>query len=303
MGGFWSSPAPPLTEANLQDQTGKVFIVTGATSGYGLLLARILYRRNGKVYLAARDTAKLQQVADDLKHDFPNSAGEVDFFHLDLSDLSTIKISADAFLAKESQLHALWHNAGVMIPPQGSKTKQGYELQLGTNNIGPFLLTKLLVAPRAPTPAIDFTNLDYHNDEWAWVKYGRSKAGNVLQAAALARRAKDDGIASLALDPGVAITGLQRTMSGWLLVIIRLISQRPEIGAYTQLYAGLQPDLDVQQPETWGKPGNLPRIARLLTSAAVVPPGKLVGGRADLFDGEASEKFWQWNEEQIKPYV
>lgn len=199
----------------------QVFIVTGATSGYGLLLARILYQRNGKVYLAARDTAKLQQVADDLKHDFPNSTGEVDFFHLDLSDLSTIKISADAFLAKESQLHALWHNAGVMIPPQGSKTKQGYELQLGTNNIGPFLLTKLLyptlaktaaglpansvrviwvsssVAPRAPTPAIDFTNLDYHNDEWAWIKYGRSKAGNVLQAAALARRAKDDGIASL----------------------------------------------------------------------------------------------------------
>lgn len=143
------------------------------------------------------------------------------FFHLDLSDLSAIKGSADAFLAKESQLHVLWHNAGVMIPPQGSKTKQGYELQLGTNNIGPFLLTKFLypalvkaaagspansvrvvwvspsMAPRAPNPAIDFTNLDYHKDEWAWVKYSRSKAGNVLQATALAQRARDDGIASL----------------------------------------------------------------------------------------------------------
>ncbi|KAH8701099.1 putative short-chain dehydrogenase [Talaromyces proteolyticus] len=309
MGGFLSSMAPPLTEANLPDQTGKVFIVTGATSGYGLLLATILYQRNGTVYLAARDTTKLQQVADGLRTRFPNSTGSVHSLALDLSDLSTIKRSADEFLSRESKLHVLWHNAGVMIPRQGSTTKQGYELQLGTNNVGPTLLTKLLypalknaaadpqtpkdsvrvvwvssvVATRAPTPAIDFDNMDYHTDEGAWSKYGRSKAGNVLQAAALARRGKDDGIT---LDPGVAMTGLQRTMPGWLQIIVRLIAQKPEIGAYTQLYAGLQPDLDVHKPETW-----------------VVPPGKLVSGRADFFDRELSERFWDWNEEQVKAYL
>ncbi|KAL2851140.1 hypothetical protein BJY01DRAFT_209263 [Aspergillus pseudoustus] len=200
-----------------------------------------------------------------------------------------------------------------MIPPQGSKTKQGYELQLGTNNLGPFLLTKLLypalknaaadpaspahsvrvvwvssgVAPRAPKPAIDFNNMDYHKDEGAWSKYGRSKAGNVLQAAALARRGKDDGVVSVTLDPGVAMTGLQRTMPGWLQIIVRLlIAQKPEVGAYTQLYAGLQPDLDVHKPESW-----------------VVPPGKLVNGRQDLFERGLSERFWEWNEEQVKAYV
>jgi NAD(P)-dependent dehydrogenase (short-subunit alcohol dehydrogenase family) len=198
-------------------------MVTGATSGYGLLLATTLYQRNGIVYLAARDATKLQQVADDLHARFPNSAGSVHSLALDLSDLSTIKGSAEKFLSKESKLHVLWHNAGVMIPPQGSTTKQGYELQLGTNNVGPTLLTKLLypalknaaadpqtpkdsvrvvwvssgVAPRAPTPAIQFDNMNYHNDEGAWSKYGRSKAGNVLQAAALARRGKDDGIVSV----------------------------------------------------------------------------------------------------------
>lgn len=124
-------------------------------------------------------------------------------------------------MAKENKLHVLWHNAGVMIPPQGSTTKQGYELQLGTNNIGPFLLTKILypalknaaaeaptdsvrvvwvsssIAPWAPKPALDFENMDYHKNESAWGKYGRSKAGNVLQAAALARRGKNDGVVSV----------------------------------------------------------------------------------------------------------
>jgi NAD(P)-dependent dehydrogenase (short-subunit alcohol dehydrogenase family) len=191
----------------------------------------------------------------------------VHFFALDFTDLTTIKKAADEFLSRESKLHVLWHNAGVMIPPQGSKTKQGYELQLGTHNVGPTLLTKFLypalknaaaepgtakdsvrvvwvssvVVSGAPTPAIDFDNLDYHVDEGAWVKYRRSKAGNILQAVAFAERAKDDGIASVVgvaiqpslsmvlyligsctqtLDPGVAMTNLQRTMPGWLQVIV-----------------------------------------------------------------------------------
>ncbi|KAL5343033.1 hypothetical protein BJX70DRAFT_355479 [Aspergillus crustosus] len=307
--GFFSS-SPPLTEANLQDQSGKVFIVTGASSGYGYILASILYQRNGTVYLAARDTKKLSQVADEFKQRFPASTGRVDFFQLDLSDLTTIAKSANEFLAKESQLHVIWHNAGVMVPPQGSKTKQEYELQLGVNVVAPFLLTKLLyptlaktaaqspphsvrvvwvssgVAPLSPKPPIDYTNLDYHKDEGAWAKYGRSKAGIVLLSAALARRGKQDGVVGVTLDPGVAITSLQRSLSKLMLALVRIIAQKPETGAYTQLYAGLQPDLDVLKPETW-----------------VVPPGKLVKTRADLFSVQESEKFWDWCEAQVKVYV
>ena len=108
-----------------------------------------------------------------------------------------------------------------MIPPQGSKSAQGYELQLGTNNVAPFLFTKLLLpilaktaktappnsvrvvwvsstaALLAPKPAIDLSNMDYQKDELAWTKYSRSKAGNVLHSAEFARRYRDDGIISI----------------------------------------------------------------------------------------------------------
>ncbi|GMF78940.1 unnamed protein product [Aspergillus oryzae] len=197
------------------------FVVTGATSGYGLHLATILYQHGGKVYLAARNASKAQSVIDDITRRHPESKGQLAYLHLDLGDLSTIKKSAEEFLTKESKLHVLWNNAGVMIPPQGSTTAQGYELQLGTNVIGPFLFTKLLypalakaaadsppnsvrvvwlsssAVRMAPTPAIDFSNMDYHKDEGAWTKYGRSKAANVLLAVEFARRSKKDGVASI----------------------------------------------------------------------------------------------------------
>ena len=80
----------------------------------------------------------------DIKSRAPQSKGSLLFLHLDLDDLTTIQSSAKTFLGDNDRLDVLWNNAGVMVPPQGSKTKQGYELQLGTNNVGPFLFTKLL---------------------------------------------------------------------------------------------------------------------------------------------------------------
>ncbi|KAH8689319.1 hypothetical protein BGW36DRAFT_275761, partial [Talaromyces proteolyticus] len=178
-----------LTEDNLPDQTGKVFIVTGASGGIGLALVSILYERNAKVYLAARSRDKARKAIENIKYAYPDSCGHITFLQLDLSDLRTIHKSADKFLSKELRLDVLWNNAGVMVPPQGSKTAQGYELQLGTNNIGHHLFTRFLhpllsqtakiahpgsvrvvwvssgAAIRAPIPAIDFTNMDYHHEE------------------------------------------------------------------------------------------------------------------------------------------
>lgn len=143
------------------------------------------------------------------------------FLKLDLDDLTTIKASAEEFLRKEKRLDVLWNNAGVMVPPQGSKTKQGYELQLGTNNVAPFLFTKLLIpvlsktakdAPAgsvrvvwvsssaagntSPKGGVDMSNLDYKKDQGVWYKYGMSKAGNILQATEFAKRYRNDGINS-----------------------------------------------------------------------------------------------------------
>lgn len=131
--------------------------------------------------------------------------------------MTTIRASADEFLAKETRLDVLWNNAGVMVPPQGSKTAQGYELQLGTNCIAPFLFTQCLypilvktakIASKgsvrvvwlassaighAPIPAIDLDNMDYQRDESAMVKYARSKCANVLYAVEAARRDAKSG--------------------------------------------------------------------------------------------------------------
>lgn len=185
----------------------------------------ILYQHHAKVYVAARSEAKATTAIEDIKAKHPHSTGELVFLQLDLSDLNHIKSSAQEFLNKESRLDVLWNNAGVMVPPQGSTTAQGYELQLGTNNLAPFLFTKLLLpvlkktaassakktvrvvwvsssaAEIAPRPAIDFSNINYESkDEGIWTKYMRSKAGNVLHAAEFDRRMKDHGIMSLVGD-------------------------------------------------------------------------------------------------------
>lgn len=197
--------------------------MTGASSGIGEQLAQILYQKNAKVYVAARSQEKANKAIEQIKVKAPDSNGEVRFLHLDLDDLTTIKASADAFLSENDRLDVLWNNAGVMIPPQGSKTKQGYEKQLGTNNVAPFLFTKLLLptlaktastAPKdsvrvvwvsssaaelsiVPKGGVDLENLDYKVDKGPWVKYGVSKAGNVLHASELAKRAGTEGIISV----------------------------------------------------------------------------------------------------------
>ncbi len=195
--------------------------MTGSSSGVGKDLAQILYSKDAKVYIAVRSEAKATKVIAQIKENFPQSKGELAFLHLDLGDLTTIKKSAEDFLAKEDRLDVLWNNAGVMVPPQGSKTTQGYELQLGTNNVAPFLFTKLLTpilvktaksAPAAsvrvvwvsssaaelsPKNGIDMDNLDYKKDAMAWTKYAVSKAGNYYHATEFAKQHKADGIISV----------------------------------------------------------------------------------------------------------
>ncbi|KAK9320878.1 hypothetical protein V1517DRAFT_328031 [Lipomyces orientalis] len=312
MGETWSSLFPPparLTEKELGNQSGKVFIVTGASGGLGRHLVDILYQHNGKIYVAARSEAKASTAIKEIRAKHPESTGELVFLHLDLNDLTTIKRTAQEFLSKESRLDVLWNNAGVMVPPQGSKTAQGYELQLGTNNVAPFLLTKLLlpvlkttakVSPRntvrvvwvsssaaqfAPKPAIDFSNINYTREESIWPKYMRSKAGNVLHSAELARRTRVDGIISLSLNPGNFVTGLHKTMPRWQLALFKFVAKNPVNGAYTELYAGLSEDITEKNSGGW-----------------VAPFGRLTRGPTDLFDPELGRKYWEWSEEQIKPY-
>jgi retinol dehydrogenase-12 len=142
----------------------------------------------------------------------------LEFLLLDLADLTTIKRSADEFLSKESRLDTLWNNAGVMTPPAGSKSAQGYELQLGTNCLGPFLFTQLLLPILRQTAAssppnsvrvlftgslvaelstpkggINFDDINHEKTGSQNIAYGQSKVGNIIVGNEFARRNENAG--------------------------------------------------------------------------------------------------------------
>lgn len=188
----------------------------------GQELAQILYQRNGKIYIAARSATKASAAIQHIQAAVPKSSGELIFLHLDLDDLTTIKKSAEEFLAKEDKLHILFNNAGVWLPPQGSKTKQGYESQIGVNNLAPHLFTKFLTPiliqtakvsepgdvrvvwtassageMASPKGGVEMNNLDYKVDKSPLFKYGVSKAGNIFQGTEFARRHSKTGVVSV----------------------------------------------------------------------------------------------------------
>jgi len=297
----------------------QVFIVTGSSTGVGKELAQILYSRNGKVYVAARSEDNAKKAISDLKSKFPKSTGELEYLRLDLGDLATIKKSAEEFLAKETRLDVLWNNAGVMVPPQGSKTKQGYELQLGTNCLGPFLFTQLLTpilvetAKTAPTGSVrvvwlgssivqgspkdgvDMSNLDYKKDQNAWTKYAVSKAGDYYYGTEYAKRHKADGILSVSLNPGNLKTDLQRHVPGWQYILFKWILHPPIFGAYTELFAGLSPEITAEKSGSWIQPWG-----RIFPIRKDIEAGSKSGAEGGT---GVAEKFWAWTEEQVKPYV
>lgn len=245
----------------------------------GKELAQILYSKNATVYCAARSDEKTLKAISSIKAAIPDSQGALIFLSLDLADLSTIKASANEFLSKEKKLHVLFNNAGVMNPPQGSKTVQGYDLQMGVNNLGHFLFTKLLTptllrtaqaedpatvrvvwvassaaeTPIVPVGGVDLSNLDYHIEQNPFTKYAISKAGNYLQGVEFARRHKSDGVVGVPLNPGNLDSELWRWMPAWAAAIFRRIFLAPSIfGAYTELFAGLSPEITMEKSGEWG---------------------------------------------------
>ena len=115
--------------------------MTGGASGVGFELCAILYHAGGKVYLAGRSEANAQSAISNIKARSPTSPGELIFLSVHLDDLTTIKPAVEAFTAKESKLDVLFNNAGVSLPPAGSLSAQGHELQMATNRLGLCLLT------------------------------------------------------------------------------------------------------------------------------------------------------------------
>ncbi|KUJ15487.1 putative estradiol 17 beta-dehydrogenase [Mollisia scopiformis] len=325
----WTQFFPPkatFTDKNVTaDLKGKVYIVTGANSGMGQDLARVLYAKNAKVYIACRSEEKATESISYIKKSAPTSKGELVFLPLDLADLAKVKAAAQRFLAQESRLHVLFNNAGVMTGPAEPppKTVQGHELALGVNCVGTFLFTKLLTPTLITTarsePAntvrvvwlssfgltqyahesrgIDMDNLDYHIPKPGIDRYGISKCGNWLLGVEYARRHKNDGIVSVPINPGNLRTALARDQS-WLLQFIANLIVYPVInGVYTQLFAGFSPEVTTETD--WSAKWVIPwgRFQPLRSDLPKATKPVAEGGNGN------AQQFWDWNEEQVKKYL
>jgi NAD(P)-dependent dehydrogenase (short-subunit alcohol dehydrogenase family) len=207
------------TAADVPNQSGRTFVVTGANSGLGLQTALELARRGADVVLAVRNVDKGHMAEQRIRYEVPDARTTVRA--LDLADLDSV----EAFAEQTDRVDVLVNNAGVMALPR-RETKQGYELQLGTNHLGHFALTghllgRLLAADRPrvvtvssnahKTGRMNFDNLQGERRYFRWAAYGQAKLANLLFALELQRRADAHGapLLSVAAHPGYAATNLQ----------------------------------------------------------------------------------------------
>ena len=237
------------TGANIQDQSGRTIVVTGANSGLGAVIAAELAQSGASVIVACRDVAKGRRTAAGM-------SGDVDVRRLDLADLASVR----EFAAGLGQIAVLVNNAGVMGTPK-RQTKDGFELQIGTNHLGHFALTGLLVdritdrvvtmsSTAHRTGRINLEDLNWERRRYdRWQAYGQSKLANLLFTYEFQRRltAAGSALRAVAAHPGYAATNLQSHTESFqdrfMELGNRLLAQSAEMGALPALYAATDPDL------------------------------------------------------------
>ena len=248
------------TTADMPDQQGRTVLITGANSGLGLRSAEALAAHGARVLLACRNPDKAAVALEAVKAVATGAPPEV--IALDLADLDSVRAAADDVTERVDALDVLMNNAGIMAVPRGA-TKQGFELQLGTNHLGHFALTGLLLPTllRSSAPRVITTSSQAHrtgrmrwNDlQWTsgyerWRAYGQSKLANLLFMRELGRRAAEAGspLVSASAHPGWAATHLQ-SGEGFTKKLSelgnRVFAQSDAMGALPQLYAATMPDV------------------------------------------------------------
>jgi NAD(P)-dependent dehydrogenase (short-subunit alcohol dehydrogenase family) len=247
---------------DIPDQGGRLAVVTGANSGLGLVTARELARHGARVVLACRNRERGEAALKEVTEAASGPAPELE--ELDLADLSSVRSFADRLAAGGEELDLLINNAGVMAPPR-RRTADGFELQFGTNHLGHFALTGLLIEAIEARPdgrvvtlssnahkfgAIAFDNLGGEHRYFRWRAYGQSKLANLLFALELDRRLRAAGstVKSLAAHPGYAATNLQHAgppgIDSAIMRVTNLVAQSGEMGALPELYAATAPGLE-----------------------------------------------------------
>ncbi|KRT85312.1 dehydrogenase, partial [Oryctes borbonicus] len=253
----------PSYNREIQAQ-GKVIIVTGANTGIGKETACELAKRGAKVYMACRDMRRCEKAREEIVLETKNKY--VYCRKCDLSSLESIKEFANTFLKEQNRLDVLINNAGVMRTPN-SKTRDGFEMQLGVNHLGHFYLTNLLLDRlKASVPSriinvssvahkrgeIDKTDLNSSVKYDAGKAYAQSKLANLLFTRELSRKLDGSGVTVNAIHPGIVDTEIIRHMgffNSWLATIfikplVWPFIKGPRQGAQTTIFAALDPKLE-----------------------------------------------------------
>ncbi|XP_017027713.1 retinol dehydrogenase 13-like [Drosophila kikkawai] len=245
------------------DETGKVFIVTGSNTGIGKETVLEIAKRGGTVYMACRDLSRCDKARDEIIRETNNQ--NVFSRQLDLSSLDSVRKFVAGFKKEQQKLDVLINNAGVMRCPK-MLTKDGFEMQLGVNHMGHFLLTNLLLdvlKKSAPSRIVVVSSLAHTrgsinvhdlNSEKSYDEgsaYSQSKLANVLFTRELAKRLAGTGVTVNSLHPGVVDTELGRNwaffqtnfVQYFLKPMVWPLLKTPKSGAQTSIYAALDPEL------------------------------------------------------------
>lgn len=292
------------THANVPAQDGRVVVITGANSGIGYEAAAVLAARGARVVMAVRNLDKGAAARDQILAAHPGA--DVSVTQLDLTSLDSVRAAADALHSAHPRIDLLINNAGVMWTPKET-TKDGFELQFGTNHLGHFAFTGLLLDSLLPVPGsrvVTISSLghrllaDIHFDDLQWERrysriaaYGQSKLANLLFTYELQRRleqAKKDTIA-VAAHPGGSYTELARNIPTILHPAYRIVGpmifQSAAMGALPTLRAATDPDVRGGQyfgPDGFGEQRGNP---------------KLVHSSSQSHDREVQQRLWTVSEE------
>lgn len=290
---------------NAPDLSGKVMIVTGGNSGLGYESVKAFAMKGAEVILASRTMEKGEQAKAEIVAEVPEAT--INVMELDLADLESVRSFATTFSKQYNKLDVLLNNAGIMMSPY-FKTKDGFEAQFGTNHLGHFALTGLLLDLLLKTPGarvvnvssgahkngnMDFNNLQFEDGKgYSPMKaYGRSKLANLLFTYELQRKLEAAGkdLISTAAHPGIAMTNLARYLEKkWLvrllLPLVKGMAQDQAMGALPQIRAAIDPN--VKGGEYYGPDGKNERKGY----PVVVPSNE------DSHDLEDAAKLWQESE-------
>ncbi|MGI4828861.1 MAG: oxidoreductase [Janthinobacterium lividum] len=300
------------TAADMPTQAGKTVLVTGANSGIGYQAALELARHGAHVLLGCRSESKGNAALDRLKREVTKASVEIAI--VDMASLSSIRAFASQYVSRGGTLDILVNNAGVMAVPSREFTSDGFERQFGTNHLGHFALTGLLmpalskaVAPRVVTVAslahrdgkIELDNLQSERSYKPWDAYNNSKLANILFAKELDRRMREAGssLLSVAVHPGVSKTGITETGPGsntkdlkvrLVKLLGPLLMQNDAMGALPTEYAATSPDVHGGEyigPDGMGEIKGYPKVVQPRPQALDEASGKKLWERSEQLTG------------------